>query len=123
MAAHSPALAVYFRRNVRWLWLLMPAAVVLDSLWSFLALQVLCAMLLFAACFLAFTAFIGAFLSLVLAADSFFAWLFSSLSSFARTALLSGPRQISPSSSRATAIASQRSRRCGERGGNPPSHS
>jgi hypothetical protein len=95
MSAHSPALAVHFRRHVRWLWLLMPAAVALDSLWSFLALQILCAMLLFAAFFLAFAALIAAFLSIVLAIDSFLAWLSSSLFSHSRAVFTRAPRRIS----------------------------
>lgn len=84
MAAHLTALAAHLRPRLRWLWLLMPAALALDSIRSYLALQILCALLLFATFFLAFAAAMAAFLSVVLIVHSFLAWLISLLSSFPR---------------------------------------
>jgi len=85
MYVHSLAQPSALRRNLRWLWLLVPAAVIVAAIQSFLVLQLLSAILLFAVLFLAFAAVVAVFLLLLVALDRILGWSLRALTPLGRS--------------------------------------
>jgi hypothetical protein len=75
MLGNPTASAVPAPRNLKWLWLLVPAAVVLSSLRSFLVLQLLSALVLFAALFVILAVLAAGYVLLIVAADHVFEYV------------------------------------------------
>lgn len=80
------SLTLYLRAfiDLRWLWLLAPGVVVFASLRSFLVLQLLSAILLFALLFVMLAVLIAVFVALVVGFDHVFQWTLVALASLTR---------------------------------------
>lgn len=70
--------------DLRWLWLLAPGVAVFASLRSFLVLQLLSAILLFALLFVMLAVLIAVFVALVVGFDHVFQWTLVALASLTR---------------------------------------
>jgi len=81
----SSSLTLRAHTNLRWLWLLVPGLAVFVSLRSFLVLQLLSAILLFAVLFVMLAALVAVFVALVVGFDRIIQWTLVALISLTRS--------------------------------------
>lgn len=85
MHCDLPVFPLMARRNFKWLWLLVSVATVLVSFRSFLVLQLLSAMVLFALLFVILAALAALFVFLLLAVGYVLDWMMLALASIGRS--------------------------------------
>jgi hypothetical protein len=75
MDSNSATFVLRLHGNCKWLWLLLSAGAIVALLHSFIVLQLLSAILLFAAFYVICAAVVGAFFVLLAALDRLFQWI------------------------------------------------